>query len=100
MKLQQLIEGQKEQILNLSPNTPVTLYYATSISDAAMVLLQHSTNDYNPVFPSLKTAMPHGPVVLQFYGLGRHLEAPRTPYNVPEEDWAYIDSDKPEDLWA
>jgi len=77
MNLRQLIEGQKEQIISLSPSSPITLYHPTDINGAANILMGQNKLDYYPVLPSLKHAVKHGDVIMQFYGLGRHLQTPR-----------------------
>ena len=95
MNLQQIIEGQAEQIANLSPNTPVTLFYATDIDEATGIILDHASENYYPVYPSLKHAARQGDVAIQFYGLGRHLEAPRTIDNSTMVQQKYQHSSKP-----
>jgi len=95
MNLQQLLEGQTEQIANLSPNTPVTLFHATDIERAAAIILEHEPEDHYRVYPSLKSSTRQGDVVIQFYGLGRHLEAPRMPESAAMIQQKYQHSFKP-----
>ena len=73
MNLQQLIEGQKAQIANLGPNAPVTLYHPTDVEGAAAIIQDTAPNHYE-VVPDLKHAVGRGDVILQFFGLGKHLE--------------------------
>ena len=77
MRIQQLIEGQKEQIAGLRPSAPVALYYPTDVEGAAQIVMQENSPEQYEVMPSLKHAVAHGDVVVQFYGQGKDLEAPR-----------------------
>lgn len=77
MKLQQLAEGQKEQIAGLRPNAPVTLYHPTDVEGAAQIVTSRGAPEYFVVMPALKYAVRHGDVVIQFYGRGKDLEASR-----------------------
>lgn len=77
MKIQQLIEGQKEQIISLRPNSPLALYYPTDINGATDLIMETGRLPEYPVTPFLKNAVRYGDVVVQFYGQGRHLEASR-----------------------
>jgi hypothetical protein len=92
MNIRQLIEGQKEQIISLSPNSPLTLYYPTDINGAADLLMEQNRLDHYPVVPALKFAVRHGDVVVQFYGQGRHLQASQ----MNEEDTQFPDSFNPQ----
>jgi len=77
MNLRQLIEGQKEQIASLSPSAPVTLYHPTDIDGATDIVTKQNRRDSYNVYPSLKHAVKHGNIVVQFYGQGKDIEAPR-----------------------
>ncbi len=77
MRIQQLIEGQKEQIAGLRPSAPVALYYPTDVEGAANIVTQHNVPEQYEVMPALKHAVQHSDVVVQFYGRGKDLEAPR-----------------------
>ena len=71
MNLRQLIEGQKEQIAKLGPSAPVTLYHPTDIKGAADIVTEKNRLDSYEVYPSLKHAVKHGKIVVQFYGAVR-----------------------------
>lgn len=77
MKLQQLIEGQKEQIAGLRPSAPVALFHPTDVEGATKIVTSHGAPEYFVVMPALKYAVHHGDVIIQFYGLGKDLEATR-----------------------
>lgn len=77
MRIQQLIEGQKEQIAGLRPTAPVTLYHPTDVESAANIIMQRNAPEQYEVMPALKHAVRKSDVVVQFYGRGKDLEAPR-----------------------
>jgi len=74
MNLKQLIEGQREQISKLGPSAPVTLYHPTDIDGAADIVTEKNRLDSYEVYPSLKHAVKHSNIVVQFYGQGKDLE--------------------------
>lgn len=95
MNLQQLIEGQKEQIAGLSPNAPVNLFYPTDINGAANLLTQQNKPDHYQVYPSLQSAVKRGSIVVQFYGQGKHLESSRLAGHEAQARKEYPDSFNP-----
>ncbi len=91
MNIRQLIEGQKEQIISLSPSSPLTLFFPTDIDGAVDLLMQQNRLNQYPVVPALKYAVLHGDAVVQFYGQGKYLQASR----MNEGDNQYPDSFNP-----
>jgi hypothetical protein len=83
MNLRQLIEGQKEQISRLGPSAPVTLYHPTDLDGATDIVTEKNRPNSYKVYPSLKHAVKHGNIVVQFYGQGKDIEAPRKRHNDP-----------------
>jgi hypothetical protein len=78
MRIQQLREGQKEQIENLRASAPVALFHPTDIEDAADLLTRNDSHDIElMVMPSLKYAVRVGEVVIKFHAQGKDIYAPR-----------------------
>ena len=77
MKIRQLMEGQKEQIAQLRPSSPVQLFYPTDVQGAVELLRGELQGQERMVMPSLKASFQLGDVIVKFWGRGKDLEAPR-----------------------
>jgi hypothetical protein len=78
MKIQYLLEGQKEQLQILSPNTIVTLYYPSTAKEVIDILLKNYTPSNLPVTSSLKHARRTGTVIAKFSTNAKYLDVDRT----------------------
>lgn len=79
MRIQQLREGQTEQIAGLRKAAPVALYHPSGLDEVMGLLKPTSADDMELlVLPSLKAATQLSDVVVQFFGQGKDLYAPRS----------------------